>query len=406
LSARVAITGMGVVSPLGSELDSFRDRLLAGESAADVISLFDASHLPTRVAAEVRSPEFAGQRDRKVLFAAAAARAAIVDANRKGAALARHYPARSGSLSLGIGLELFSMPDMVRVMQDDLPAELSPTFLNAPSDLCLHTISAEHDLGRAPLMHISACAASTDALGTAFRMIQQRARPWMLAGGADSMINPMGVAGFCKIQAMTSRNDEPKRASRPFDRQRDGFLLGEGAGVLVLEPLEEARKRGAHIYAELTGYGNSFDAHGISEPHPEGDGALLAMQRALDSAGIGAHEISHVSAHGTSTPKNDPVETKALRALLGARADHVVVTATKSMLGHLISAAGAVETIAQIVCGIAGWAHPTINLDTPDPACDLDYGASGPRRLQGPCFLKNSFAFGGQNAALVVKLAC
>jgi 3-oxoacyl-[acyl-carrier-protein] synthase II len=237
-------------------------------------------------------------------------------------------------------------------------------------------------------------------------MIRHGTRPWMLAGGADSMINPMGVAGFCKIQAMTSRNDDPRRASRPFDRQRDGFLLGEGAGILVLEALDEAQKRGAHIYAEILGYGNSFDAHGISEPHPEGDGALLAMQRALDSAGLAATEIGHISAHGTSTPKNDPVESKTLRALFGTHADGVVVSATKSMLGHLISAAGAVETIAQIACGSAGWAHPTINLDTPDPACDLDYAASGPRKLQGPCFLKNSFAFGGQNAALVVRLAC
>jgi 3-oxoacyl-[acyl-carrier-protein] synthase II len=293
---------------------------------------------------------------------------------------------------------------MVELLQGSVRREL--TFLQTPSDLCLHLISREHGLGRAPLLHVSACAASTDAIGLAFRMIASGSREWMLAGGADSMINPMGVAGFCKLQAMTTRNDEPKRASRPFDRDRDGFLLGEGAGVLVLEPLDQALARGARIYAEIRGYGNSFDAHGISDPHPQAEGAVLAMRRALECAALAPHEVGCVNAHGTSTPKNDPVETLGIRRVFGAHADRLQVTSTKSMIGHLISASGAVETVAQIACGAAGWVHPTINLEHPDADCDLDYVRGAPCRAQGPVFLKNSFGFGGQNASLVVQMAC
>ena len=220
----------------------------------------------------------------------------------------------------------------------------------------------------------------------------------MLAGGTDSMINPMGVAGFCKIRAMTTRNEDPRRASRPFDRDRDGFLLGEGAAMLVLEELEAAVARGARIYAELCGYGNSFDAFGISEPHPEGAGAVLAMRRALQQAGD--PPVGSVNAHGTSTPKNDPAETLAIKQVLGTE---VPISSTKSMLGHLISASGAVETAAAILCARKGWMHPTINLENPDPHCPLDYVPGKPRRLEEGYILKNSFAFGGQNACLVIR---
>jgi 3-oxoacyl-[acyl-carrier-protein] synthase II len=414
---------MGVVSPLGSGLEEFCGRLLEGESAAGPISVFDPAALPTRIAAEVKAGE-ALIDDRKVGFGVAAARGAVEHANRAGVPLAAHYPAGSGGLSLGIGLELFSMPDMVRLLQDGKRGEKAAgekaadekapdgkarprhprTFLQTPSDICLHLISREHGLGRAPLLHVSACAASTDAIGQAFRMIQSGERAWVLAGGTDSMINPMGVAGFCKIQAMTTRNDEPKRASRPFDRDRDGFLLGEGAGVLVLEPLEEAQARGARIYAEIRGYGNSFDAYGISDPHPQAEGAVLSMRRALESAALAPEAIGYVNAHGTSTPKNDAVETLGLRRVFGAHADRLKVNSTKSMIGHLISASGAVEVIAQIVCAERGWVHPTINLEHPDADCDLQYVRDAPCRSEQPVFLKNSFGFGGQNASLVVQV--
>src|SRR5436190_19170270 len=217
------------------------------------------------------------------------------------------------------------------------------------------------------------------------------------------MINPLGIAGFCSIGATSTSNDELARASRPFDRRRNGFVLGEGAGMLILERYDDAVKRGAHIHAEICGYGNSFDAHGISEPHPDGRGALQAMQRALADAQIEPSEIDCINAHGTSTPKNDPVETLAIKRLFGPRAYEVPICSTKSMIGHLISAAGAVEAIAAIACMQSAWVHPTINLDEPDPACDLDYVANAARKHEQRYVLSNSFAFGGQNAAILLK---
>ena len=405
---RVVITGVGVVSPLGQELSEFRHNLLSGASAAAPIRAFDPARLPTTIAAEVDASSLPIQtKDRKIAFGLVAAQAAAADADGGGARpAAEYYAGTGGGLSLGIGLELFSMPDMVKFVGTGVvPAGVHPrTFLQTPSDECAHLICRRHGLREPPLVHVSACAAATDAIGAAFRMIRDGRRRWMMAGGVDSMINPLGVAGFCAIEATTRRNHEPRRASRPFDRERDGFLLGEGAGLLVLETLDDARARGARIYAEVAGYGNSFDAHGISEPHPEGEGALLAMRRALSDAGLQPEDVSYVNAHGTSTPKNDVVETRAIRRLLGPHADRVPVSSTKSMIGHLISAAGAVELAAAILCAEAGWVHPTINLERPDPACDLDYVAEGARRMKVETILKNSFAFGGQNASLVVRM--
>ncbi|APV50708.1 hypothetical protein BWI17_14050 [Betaproteobacteria bacterium GR16-43] len=402
---RVAVTGMGIVSPLGTSLGEYRDRLLAGEPAGAPITLFDPAALSTRIAAEVRGDVGERvERDRKVAFGVAAARLAMADAQIQGAPLTPN----GAGVSMGMGLELFCMDDMVEFMgAERIPAGRdASTFLQTPSDTCIHRIAREHGLREPPMLHVSACAASTDAIGAAFRQVRSGRRRWMLAGGADSMINPLGVAGFCKIDAMTTRNGDPSRASRPFDRDRDGFLLGEGAAVLVLEDLDDALARGARIHAEILGYGSSLDAHGISEPHPEGEGALLAMRRALDSAGVGAGEVTHVNAHGTSTPKNDPVETLALRRLFGERAGEVTVNATKSMIGHLVSASGAAELVAHMACAGAGWIHPTINLENPDPACDLDYVPRVPRRMRSPLALKNSFGFGGQNASIVVRAPC
>jgi 3-oxoacyl-[acyl-carrier-protein] synthase II len=402
---RVVITGMGIVSPLANDLAAYRERLLAGDSAAGPISLFDPAELATRIAAQVCDE--AGEppgRDRKVDFGLRAARAAIQDAQRHGARL---DPANA-SVSMGMGLELFSMPDMVEFVREErIPrGRDAATFLQSPSDTCVRRIAAEHGLGRPPMLHVSACAASTDAIGAAWRQVASGRRAWVLAGGADSMINPLGVAGFCKIDAMTTRNAEPARASRPFDRDRDGFLLGEGAAVLVLEAMDDALARGAHIYGEILGYGGSLDAHGISEPHPQGEGALLAMRRALGQAGLEPASVSHVNAHGTSTPKNDPVETLALKRLFGDRAASVTVNATKSMIGHLVSASGAAELVAHVACASQGWIHPTINLENPEVGCDLDYVPKTPRRVRSPIAMKNSFGFGGQNASLVVSVPC
>lgn len=390
------VTGIGVVTPLGNSLDELTEGLLAGRPGAGPITLFEPAQLPTRIAAQVDSSNLPEHPDRKQSFALAASEQAMAGQTLD--------PAQGG-LSLGIGLDLFSMPDLVDYLRHHgLPPGADPqTFLQTPSELCIEAICRRLALTYPPQTHISACAASTDAIGSAFRTIRRGQRQWMLAGGSDSMINPMGVAGFCKIRATTTRNHAPAQASRPFDRGRDGFLLGEGAAVLLLEERQAALARGAVCYGEVLGYGNSFDAHGISEPHPQGQGALLAMQRALSDAGVSPEEILYINAHGTSTPKNDPIETLALRRLFGSHADKLWVSSTKSMLGHLISASGAVEVAATLACARRGQVHPTLNLEQPDPACDLDYVAEGPRPLPaGSLMLKNSFAFGGQNACLVL----
>jgi 3-oxoacyl-[acyl-carrier-protein] synthase II len=394
---RVAITGIGLITPLGNDPATFRDNLLAGRSGVGPITLFDPATLPTRIAAQVAwdGPVL---RDRKVTFALEAARAALEHAGR---------PAGEGGLSLGLGLELFSMDDMARLrapgfaLPDGLAERL--TFLQTPSDLVVHLISRRLGLTAAPRTHVSACAAGADAIGAAFRQVASGRRDWMLAGGSDSMIHPLGVGGFCKLTALSTRNDDPARASRPFDRTRDGFVLGEGAGLVVLEPLEAARARGARIHAEVAGYGNSFDAHGISEPHPEARGALQAMTRALAEAGIEPRQLDAINAHATSTPKNDPIEALALRRLLGDHLSKVPVCATKSMIGHLIAAAGAVEAIATVLCLQAGAVHGNPSLVDVDPACaDLDL----PRETRAHAqewALSTSFGFGGQNAALVLR---
>ena len=397
---RVVVTGMGVVCPTGNSVSEFRESLLAGKSGAGPITIFDPGELPTRVAAQVRWPTDPG-RDRKITFAVEAARQAI-----EAATVGGRRPQGEGAVSFGLGLELFSLEDMFRYRGGQpLPSTLSErlSFIQSPSDLCVPMISEKFGLKAPPLIHVSACAAGTDAVGAGFRLVSTGRRDWVLAGGTDSMINPLGVGGFCKIQAMTTRNAEPTRACRPFDKNRDGFILGEGAAALVLEPWDSAVARGATIHAELAGYGNSFDAHGISEPHPEGRGAFEAMRRALEDAGVSSDAVDCINAHGTSTPKNDPVETMAIKRLLGERASKVPVCATKSMIGHLISAAGAVEAVAAIECMKAGMVHPTLNLEDPDPACDLDYVPGKARAHRQRVVMSNSFGFGGQNASIVIK---
>lgn len=404
MSHRVAITGMGVVCPLGTSCDAFAEGLFAGRSGIRRIGIFDASTLPTRIAGESELPTDAPLGDRKIAFAIEAARQAMREARAKGGPLAL---GRDAGVSFGVGLELFSMDDLVTSKREgfSLPADVVArlSFMQTPSDLCVHLVAKEHGLAAPPLVHVSACAAGTDAIGAAYRMVASGRRRTMLAGGTDSMINPLGVAGFCALQATSTKNDAPERASRPFDKTRDGFVMGEGAGVVVLERLDDARARGAEILAEVRGYGASFDAHGISEPHPEGRGAFQAMSRALADAGLLPTDIDAVNAHGTATPKNDPVETLALKRLLGDRAPSVPVMATKSMIGHLVSAAGAVEAIAAVLCMRAGIAHPTINLETPDPDCDLDYVPNRARPHPQRHVLSASYGFGGHNAAIVLS---
>jgi 3-oxoacyl-[acyl-carrier-protein] synthase II len=401
---RIAVTGMGVVSPLGGTLPDFRGNLLAGGSGVAPISLFDAASFHTRIAADVKE-QFANTfRDRKMTFAVVAAQRAWADATSY-----RNAPAKGkeAGLSLGLGLELFSMDDLVASRWPDFEPPEPPrerlTFLQTPSDLCVHLIARAYGLRQPPRTHVSACASGTDAIGCAFRLVRSGRWRWALAGGTDSMINPLGLAGFCKIGATSTANDPPHKASRPFDANRDGFVLGEGAAILVLERLDDALARGATVHAEIVGYGNSLDAHGISEPHPEGRGAFQAMSRAVADAGLSPEVIDCINAHGSATPKNDVVETLAIKRLLGDRAKRVPVVSTKSMIGHLIAAAGAVEAVAAILCMQAGMVHPTINLDDPDPACDLDYVPHTARPHEQCYVLSNSFGFGGQNASILLR---
>jgi 3-oxoacyl-[acyl-carrier-protein] synthase II len=396
---RVVITGLGVISPIGCESGEFRAKLLAGVSGVEMITLFDPVSFRTRVAAEVKERFPTGLRDRKIAFATEAARHAVNDAGR--------HDGRDAGLSLGLGLELFSMDDLAASRRPGFVPPQSPrerlTFLQTPSDICVHLISKTYGLSQPPRTHVSACAAGTDAIGNAFRLVRSGRWRWAMAGGTDSMINPLGLAGFCKIGATSTANDPPHKTSRPFDANRDGFVLGEGAAVLVLERLDDALARGATIHAEIVGYGNSLDAHGISEPHPEGRGAFQAMSRAVADAGLTPDVIDCINAHGSATPKNDVVETLAIKRLLGDRAKRVPVVSTKSMIGHLIAAAGAVEAVAAIVCMQAGMLHPTINLDEPDPACDLDYVPHTARPHEQRYVLSNSFGFGGQNASILLR---
>jgi len=400
MSNRVVVTGIGVVTPIGNNSDEFCQGLFSMKSGAGPIKRFDPAELPTRIACEVKGVE--GEfRDVKITFALKAAREAVKQAFPNG-----KVPANSDSiLSMGIGLELFSVDDLITLHNqgyDNVADANSLTFLNTPSDICAHLICQEAGINHSPLLHISACAAGTDAIGTAYLKIKSGKTKVALAGGTDSMINPMGIAGFCRITAMTTKNDTPQTASMPFDEERDGFVIGEGAGFLVLENETHAKQRGAQILGFIAGYGNSLDAYSISDPHPEGAGALKSMGRALSAAGLRPQDISAINAHGTGTPKNDPAEAQAIRSLLGLRYKEVPVFATKSLIGHGISSAGAVETVACILSFQENKLHATKNLKKVAPGCELHHIFNNPIAFHGNYILKNSFGFGGQNGSLVV----
>lgn len=397
---RVAVTGLGVVTPLGNSVGAFGEGLFAGRSGVGPITHFPPATLGTRIAAEVREFDPEGYRDRKIPYALQAAREAMADADGVTGDL------HDRGLSIALGLELFSMDDLVAHVVQGAGPPASPrarlSFLQTPSDLVVPLLCREHGLFAPPLTHVSACAAGTDAVGTAFRLVASGRRRMVLAGGTDSMVNPLGVGGFVKIRALSRRNDDPERASRPFDQGRDGFVLGEGAAFLVLEDFEDVRNRGARVRAEVLGYGTSFDAGDISRPHPEGRGAIAAMERALADARLSADRVEAVNAHGTGTPLNDPVEALALRAVLGPNSDRVPVYAPKSMFGHLVGAAGAVEAAAAVLALERQVLPPTINLENPDPACDLNHVVGAAQPHPHSVVLSNSFGFGGQNSCILL----
>lgn len=392
---------MGVISPIGNTIEEYKTSLFANISGADLIDRFPPCSLPTRVGMQVKNFE-AEFRDIKISFALEAAKQAMTQAYGDSI---KDIP-QDARLSVGIGLELFSMEDLIKVKNGNETAQeaQSLTFLNTPSDICCHLISKEYGLKKSPLIHISACAASSDAIGSAFLQIKRGHSKMVLAGGTDSMINPMGLAGFCRIGAMTKKNETPKQASSPFDLNRDGFVLGEGAAFLVLEEEEYAKARGAKILGRICGYGNSLDAHSISDPHPQGRGAQDCMRRALDEAGLKPQDINAVSCHGTGTPKNDPAESSAIRAIFSEQDywKHLPIMATKSLIGHCISAAGALETVATIISIKESKLHYTQNLNHIDPECELDHIQNKNREIELQYVIKNSFGFGGQNASLII----
>ena len=424
---RVVVTGLGVVSPLGHEVETLWRGLAAGSSAIGPIRHFDAAGFPTRIAAESSDPErpeatapaLWQQLSRIERFAFAAANAALADAGleRRARSAARHGDPRFG-LALAAGLGSFSHAEVFAPCAaaatgaggfDEerfaaaLAGALGPRAAERRSPGNLAARLAD-ELGLAgPLLSVdTACAAGTQAVGDAARWVRLGLADAVVAVASDSQLSPLGLASFCLLRVLSTRNDDPARASRPFAAGRDGFVMGEGAGALVLEALDAAERRGAPIYAEVAGFGSACDAYRVTDPHPEGLGAALAMQRALADAGVEPAAVGYINAHGTSTPANDRLETRAIHRVFAAAATPPA-SSTKSMIGHLTVAAGAVEAIATIGMLREQRLHPTLNLDERDPDCDLDYVAGGARPASLELALSNSFGFGGQCASLVLR---
>lgn len=421
---RVVVTGMGAVTPLGLNLATTWSGIISSQSGADYITLFDASTFPTRIAAEVKNFKFDAVKfdsslsylGRNTRMAITAAKEAFEDAGLKAGQL---KPEELG-VYLGSGE---GEPDFYNFMDTLIQAfreneTRADIFLNVGKDI-LHPfkeweqepyMSSQHlaRLFKAAGPNFScltACAAGSQAIGEAAEIIRRGEVEVMLSGGCHSMIHPFGLAGFSLLSALSTRNSEPKRASRPFDRERDGFVLGEGAGILILEELAHARKRKARIYGEILGYGSSSDAFRITDVHPDGRGAIQCMKLALRDAGVNPEDIDYINAHGTSTQINDRVESKAISAAFGRQASKLAVSSTKSMTGHLIAAAGAVELSICLLAMRDSLLPPTINYENPDPDCDLDYVPNKAREKKIKCCVSNSFGFGGQNVSLVVGRA-
>jgi 3-oxoacyl-[acyl-carrier-protein] synthase II len=423
---RIVITGMGVVSPLGHSVDEMFAALLQGHSGVGPIEGFDASRFPTQFAAQVRDYDlgrFVRDPDEwqwsgvNTRFALGAAQQALADADLlDGAAVDR---TRVG-IYLGCGEGVQDFPNLIslveRAYQRDKHTVDVPAFSRAALDTFnpkleseqeLH-ITAAHlaevfDLEGPNYNCLTACAAGSQALGEAAALIRYGDADVMLAGGSHSMIHPLGVTGFNRLTALSTNNAEPTKASRPFDLRRDGFVLGEGAAMLVLEELEHAKRRKAPIYAELTGYGSTADAFAVTDSHPDGRGALACIKGALRDSGLPAAEIGYINAHGTSTQVNDRVETFAIKQAFGEQAYHIPVSSSKSMVGHLIAAAGAIEAIICVQALRRGVLPPTINYEVPDPECDLDYIPNTAREKRVRHALSNSFGFGGQNISLILS---
>jgi 3-oxoacyl-[acyl-carrier-protein] synthase II len=406
---RVVITGIGVLTPLSSELELFWQNLVAGKSGIGPVTRFDTTQYDCKIGGEVRdfNPELfmpvkeARRTDRFVQYAVGAAKKAVTDS---GIDISKEDANRVGVL-IGSGIGgMETIEDQVGTLIRKGPNRVSPFMIpmlivNMASGYVSMLLGAKGP----NLAVVSACATATHALGEAARTIINNDADIMIAGGSEAAVTQMGYAGFCAMKAMSTRNSEPERASRPFDAQRDGFVMGEGAGVCILESLEHARKRNAKIYCEIVGYGITGDAYHMSAPAPEGEGAARSMVMALGHAKLNPDQVDYINAHGTSTPVGDKCETQAIKKVFGEHAKKLAVSSTKSMTGHLLGAAGAVETA---VCALAirdGIIPPTINYENPDPDCDLDYVPNKARQMKVDVCLNNSLGFGGHNATIIVK---
>ncbi len=424
---RTVITGAGWITPLGHDIEGVWRRMLAGESGVAQTTIFDAATFPSSFSAEVKNfalgdfladgAERHAGASRNAQFALAAAQTAWNDSG-----LGKHdgLDGTRVGVYLGGGEGPIDFDNFAAAATQGWSSEANDLDTVAWARVALARLRAEHELQQEPnlatghlacrfgaagpnLNTLTACAASTQAMGEAAKLIRRGDAEVMISGGTHSMIHPLGVTGFNRLTALSTRNDSCVTASRPFDRTRDGFVLGEGAAILILEELEHARARGAHILAELVGYGSTADAFRITDIHEQGRGAIAAMRLALDDAGLQAQDIDYVSAHGTGTEENDKIETLAIRSVFGERAGKIPISSIKSMLGHLIAAAGGVELIACVLAIRDGILPPTINYTHPDPNCDLDYEPNEGRRARVRIALSNSFGFGGQNDTLIVR---
>ncbi len=406
---RVVITGVGAVTPLGNTAEEFWAGLLEGRSGIGPITRFDATDFPTRIAGELKGFDPLKYIDRKddrkfdpfLKYAVACATMAVEDAALKTDSV---DPTRFGVLvGSGIG-GLETLLGNYEVLRTKGPDRVSPFFIpmlivNMASGVISMRLGAKGPNSSV----VTACATGNHAIGDATKIIERGDADVMIAGGSEAIIIPLTIAGFCQMKAMSTRNDDPTRASRPFDAERDGFVCGEGGGLVVLESLEHARRRDARIYAEVVGYGMTGDAHHMTAPDPEGDGAARSMAAALRDAGLEPSAVGYINAHGTSTPYNDRFETLAIKRVFGEHARKLAVSSTKSMTGHLLGAAGGIEAIATAFALHHGVLPPTINYEKPDPECDLDYVPNQPRKQEVEVALSNAFGFGGTNATLAFR---
>lgn len=406
---RVVVTGLGCVTPIGIGKDAFWQGLITGKNGIDRITRFDVTEYATQIAGEVKDFDVnqyidkkeAKRMDRFTQYAVASAKMAIEDAKLD---LTAENRERIGTVvGTGIG-GMETLSDQAAVLSAKGPGRMSPFFVPMMiANMAAGQVAITFGLQGPTTCVVTACATGTNAIGDAFRQVQHGYADVMVAGGTEAAIIPLAVGGFCAMKAMSTRNAEPHKASRPFDKDRDGFVMGEGAGIVVLESLEHALQRGAHILAEVVGYGANDDAYHITAPAPEGTPQARCMALALADAGLKPEDVDYINAHGTSTPLNDKGETFAIKKVFGEHAKKLAISSTKSMTGHLLGAAGGIEMIASVLSINNSIVHPTINLETQDPELDLDYVPHVAREMNVDVALSNNFGFGGHNATIIVK---